>query len=85
MVSNVHRHLDKHSILANKQHGFRAKRSCESQLISFTQELFQNVVGGGQVYAVVLDFSKAFDKVNAKVELWYSQYYIQLGHSFLEY
>ena len=55
--------MDTHSILAPEQHGFRSKRSCESQLIAFTQELFNKVAGGGQVDAVVLDFSKAFDKV----------------------
>ena len=63
VVSNVRRHLDKHSILADEQHGFRSKRSCETQLITFVQELFNKVAGGGQVDAVVLDFSKAFDKV----------------------
>ena len=63
IVSNLRDHLDKHNILANEQHGFRAKRSCESQLLTFTHELFNNVSGGGQVDAVVLDFSKAFDKV----------------------
>ena len=63
IVSNVRRHLDTHNILAEEQHGFRSKRSCESQLITFVQELLNKVAGGGQVDAVVLDFSKAFDKV----------------------
>ena len=63
VFSNVRRHLDTHNILAEEQHGFRSKRSCESQLITFVQELFNKVAGGGQVDTVVLDFSKAFDKV----------------------
>ena len=62
-VSNLSCHLDTRSILGNEEHSFRFKRSCESQLIAFTQELFNKVAGSGQVDAFVLDFSKAFDKV----------------------
>ena len=63
VVSNIRRHLDRYDILADEQHGFRNKRSCESQLLTFTQSLFNSVSGGGQVDTIVLDFSKAFDKV----------------------
>ena len=63
VVSNIRRHLDLNNILSDSQHGFRNKRSCESQLISFTHDLFNSVSGGGQVDVAVLDFSKAFDKV----------------------
>ena len=62
-MSNIRRHLDKHDILADEQHDFRSKRSCESQLLTFTQSLFNSVSGGGQMDAIVLDLSKAFDKV----------------------
>ena len=54
------------SILVDEQHGFRPKRSCESQLLTFTQYLFDKISHGGQVDAVVLNFSKAFDKVPHK-------------------
>jgi hypothetical protein len=30
---SIHKHLEKHRILTDAQHGFRNKRSCESQLI----------------------------------------------------
>ena len=63
VVSNIRRHLDIHDILADEQHGFRNKRSSENQLLTFTQSLFKSVSGGGQVDTIVLDFSKAFDKV----------------------
>ena len=33
------KHLDKHGILCDNQHGFRNKRSCESQLLSTVQEI----------------------------------------------
>ena len=63
VVSNIRQHLDRNDILADEQHGFRSKRSCESQLLTFTQNLFKSISGGGQVDGIVLDFSKAFDKV----------------------
>ena len=56
-------HLDAHNILSNQQHGFRKKRSCESQLILTTQDLASSLEEGEQIDAVLLDFSKAFDKV----------------------
>ena len=31
--SSIMKHLDTHKILTDSQHGFRAKRSCETQLI----------------------------------------------------
>ena len=56
-------HLDSHSLLSDLQHGFRRKRSCESQLTIFIDELTRGVVNGAQIDAVVMDFSKAFDVV----------------------
>ena len=55
-------HLDKHSSLNPFQHGFRQKRSCETQLADCLN-------GKRQIDAVLLDFSKAFDKVHHKKQL----------------
>ena len=44
--------------------GFRDKRSCESQLIGFIDDLVNMLQGGKQTDVIVMDFSKAFDKVN---------------------
>ena len=55
--------LEKHSILSDLQHGFRGKRSCESQLLISLQDLINHKNSHHQVDAVLLDFSKAFDKV----------------------
>ena len=63
IVSQMMRHFDEHSILVDCQHGFRKRRSCETQLLSLTQELHEHLEGKGQIDMVVLDFSKAFDKV----------------------
>ena len=63
----VHRsvvdHLDRHKILTDNQHGFRAKRSCESQLVTTIQTIASTMSTKGQVYIILLDFAKAFDKV----------------------
>ena len=63
VVSQMMDHFDHHNILTDCQHGFRERRSCETQLINLTQELHQSLEDQEQVDMVVLDFSKAFDKV----------------------
>ena len=50
-------------ILYDLQHGFREKRSCETQLIMLVDELAKNMQMGKQTDLILLDFSKAFDKV----------------------
>ncbi|XP_052224959.1 uncharacterized protein LOC127840589 [Dreissena polymorpha] len=56
-------HLDKHRILTDQQHGFRKRRSTESQLILTINDLAKALDEGEQIDAILLDFSKAFDKV----------------------
>ena len=64
--SSVISHLDRLGILSEAQHGFRKQRSCESQLIITVQDLAESLNNGDQIDAVLLDFSKAFDKVPHK-------------------
>ena len=64
MASNLSRHLNRNNVLYGLQHGFREKRSCETQLIELVEELSRTLSNGHQVDLVLLDFSKAFDKVN---------------------
>lgn len=61
--SQIMRHLDRHSILSDAQHGFRKKRSCETQLLQTLKDLSQALEDGEQIDAILLDFSKAFDMV----------------------
>ena len=61
--SQVMSHLDSQKILTDQQHGFRKRRSCESQLIITLQDLAAGLDAGEQIDAILLDFSKAFDKV----------------------
>ena len=64
--SSVITHLENHSILTDYQHGFRKRRSTETQLILTIQDLVSNLNSGEQTDAIFLDFSKAFDKVPHK-------------------
>ena len=59
-------HLDEYRILVDAQHGFRKRRSCETQLILTCHDLAKVVNDSGQVDMLVLDFAKAFDTVAHK-------------------
>ena len=64
IASNLSKHLNKHNILYELQHGFREKRSCETQFIQLVEDLGRQLSLGKQTDLILLDFSKAFDKVN---------------------
>lgn len=61
--SHVMKYLESHSILVDTQHGFRAKRSTESQLILTINDIAKSFDAKKNVDMAVLDFTKAFDKV----------------------
>ena len=61
--------LDVNNILTPYQHGFRQGRSCESQLLTTLKDFTKTLNTSGQTDAVLLDFSKAFDKVDHKILL----------------
>ena len=61
---NLTWHLNENHIRYELQHGFREKRSCETQLIQLVDDLGRQLTQGHQVDSVLLDFNKAFDKVN---------------------
>ena len=46
------------------QHGFRKIRSCEKQLVTTVNEFSKALNDGKQLDTILLDFSKAFDKVD---------------------
>ena len=62
---NIHvmNHFDCHSVLTDRQHGFRSTHSTESQLIITTQDLAQSLNNKLQIDIIIMDFSKAFDTV----------------------
>ncbi len=63
VVKHILNHFDYNNILVDCQHGFRSRRSCETQLVTFVQELSQSMHGGTRTDVAIMDFSKAFDKV----------------------
>ena len=56
-------HLEDNDILFANQHGFRKNHSRESQLILTVEDLAMNLDHGDQMDMIILNFSKAFDKV----------------------
>jgi len=81
IVSNMLDHFEENDILFPYQHGFRRRLSTETQLVSFTDELTNLVSNGGQVDAIVLDFSKAFDKVCHRRLMHKLTFYGVTGHT----
>ena len=49
------------------QHGFRKNYSCDTQLTAFVQDIAETLDRGKQMDAVVVDFSKAFDKMDHRL------------------
>ena len=80
LASNIVKHLDGQGILYDLQHGFREKRSCETQLIMLIEDLARGASVGKQTDIILLDFSKAFDKVNHSKLLWKLHQYGIHGH-----
>ena len=70
LASNIVKHLDGQGLMYDLQHGFREKRSCETQLIMLIEDLARNASVGKQTNIILLHFSKAFDKVNHSKLLW---------------
>ena len=64
IYSHIFSHLSQHNILCDEQHGFRHGRSCETQLLLTINDFAESLNNNGQTDAILLDFSKAFDKVS---------------------
>ena len=64
MASKVVKYINTHDLLYNLQHGFREKRSCETQLAMLVEDLSRKLGAGNQTDLILLEFSKAFDNVN---------------------
>ena len=63
MHSHVMKHLSQYVVLTDYQHGFKAKRSTETQLICTIHDIASAIQSNKTIHAAILDFSKAFDKV----------------------
>ena len=63
------RHLDNNDLLCDNQHGFRAGRSCLTQLLHHFDDILEPLGNDTDSDAIYLDFAKAFDKVDHKLLL----------------
>ena len=69
VVKQLTEHLEENNLLNPRQHGFRARRSCLSQLLAHTSEVLAGLEVKNSVDVIYLDFAKAFDKVDHKIVL----------------
>ena len=60
-------HLEVNQLLNETQHGFRAGRSCLSQLIAHYDKILSLLDQGANVDVIYLDFAKAFDKLDFNI------------------
>ena len=72
IASSISTHLDTNNILNPLQHGFRKRLSCDSQLLSLFNDLAS---GQSEADLIVMDFSKAFDKVPHRRLLYKLEWY----------
>ena len=63
LKDNIINHLEQNGLIRYSQHGFRAGRSCLTNLLYFMEIVTKKVDKELPVDVVYLDFSKAFDKV----------------------
>ena len=70
IASGLKKHFNQNDILYDLHHGFRERRSCETQLLQLIDDFARNMTEGKQTDLILLDFSKAFGKVN-HLELLY--------------
>ena len=64
IASSIMKHGRDKKILYPLQHGFLDKRSCETQLLEFKTDIIKNLEDGSQTDVLIIEFSKAFDKVS---------------------
>jgi hypothetical protein len=57
VTKHVMNHLENNKILYELQHGFRHNRSCETQLLSFIQELSETDNKNIQTDLIIMDFA----------------------------
>ena len=57
-------YLDRNNLICGDQHGFRAGKSCLTQLLIHVDDILENALQGLETDVTYLNFAKAFDKVD---------------------
>ena len=74
--SAISKHANLHKIICIEQRGFRKHRSCKTQLLeTINDDLVMSLNRGIQTDLLLLDFSKAFDKMSHPRLLYKLQHY----------
>ena len=61
VCSNIMAHLDGYKLLSDRQHAFRKRHICETQLTTVINNWAKILDNRRQVDTFILDFEKAFD------------------------
>jgi len=72
--SAISQHANQYNIICKEQHGFRKNQSCETQLLETINDIAMALNNSKQIDLLLLDFSKAFDKVS------HQQFLFKLSH-----
>ena len=64
VTSHIMKFVEGNSLLYPKQHSFRTKLSCETQLVELVADISKELDNGKEVDACPLDVSKAIEKVS---------------------
>lgn len=75
MNNQLKLYLDLHNILPANQSGFRKDFSCSTALLHVTDDILKATDEGKLTVLILLDFSKAFDRVNHELLLKILGYY----------
>ena len=60
VCSNIMAYLDGYKLLSDRQHAFRKRHSCETQMATVINDWAKILANRGQVDTFILDFEKAF-------------------------
>ena len=67
MAKQIREYIVKYNILPERQSGFRPKNSCTTALLDVIDDILLDFDKGETTTLILLDYSKAFDKINHKL------------------